>query len=174
MKKFLSLLLGAAIFCTMSITAFAAEITIDSEQTSDTVVEYGVEASYVVSIPDRVLIGEDYTGSGTITVSDVLIPYGSTLVVSLNSDSFVADEDAWWSGHYTLTNAADANDTLDYTIHVGEEIVANDLAVVSIESGELPDGEAQVVLDFALMEEPTKAGQYNDTLTFSVGMSSGK
>lgn len=156
MKKFLSLALALCLCLSLGVTAMAAEITVDGNQSATTTVTYGLESGYTVVIPESVVIDTDtHKGDATLEASDVLLAYGETLKVTV-------------TGIDELVDAADAANTLSYKVGKtdGAEDVTNGTVVLAVEAGNTEGGEQ--TLYFELTEDVTKAGAYSDTLTFTV------
>lgn len=156
MKKFLSLALALCLCLSLGVTAMAAEITVDGNQSATTTVTYGLESGYTVVIPETVVIDTDtHKGNATLEASDVLLAYGETLKVTV-------------TGIDELVDAADAANTLSYKVGKtdGAEDVTNGTVVLAVEAGNTEGGEQ--ALYFELTEDVTKAGAYSDTLTFTV------
>ena len=79
----------------------AADITVDTEQSANTTVTYGLEASYTVVIPDSVVIETACKGQTSISATDVLmsLPAGSqNMSTSLNFDLL---DEVLYSGEYS-------------------------------------------------------------------------
>lgn len=157
MRKILSLALAVLMLCSLCTTGFAATINETGGQSANTTVTYGVEMSYIVTVPDSVVIdAEELTGSATVTASNVMLSAGYQLNVTLNSD-------------FTLTDASNTNNTLGYTVKNNGVTVASGDVVLFVESGDT-DG-ASTILALNLNSEPTKAGAYSDVMTFGVSVS---
>lgn len=156
MKKILSLALALCLCLSLGVTAMAAEITVDGNQSANTTVTYGLEAGYTVTIPESIVIDtETHKGTATVTAEDVLLAYGETLNVTI-------------TGIDTLVDAADAANTLTYKVGKtdGAQDVTNDTVVLAVAAGTVAGGEQE--LFFELTQDVTKAGAYSDTLTFTV------
>lgn len=156
MKKIVSLAMVLCLCLCMGVTAFAANITVDGEQSANTTVTYGLEAGYTVNIPESVVIATDtHKGQATVSAEDVLLAYGKTLKVTV-------------TGIDELVDTADANNTLTYKVGTtdGDDDVVDGTVVLSVAAGTVA-GDAQDLF-FELTQDVTKAGAYSDTLTFSV------
>lgn len=158
MKKIVSLVLALSLCLTLGVTAFAANITVDGEQSANTTVTYGLESAYTVVIPESVVIDTE-TGKGqtSVSASDVLLNYGKTLNVAI-------------TGIDKLVDVADAENTLTYQVGKadGAADVTNDTVVLAVAAGNTEGGEQD--LFFELTQDVTKAGEYADTLTFTVNV----
>lgn len=158
MKKIVSLVLALTLCLSLGVTAFAAEITVNSAQSATTTVTYGLDSSYTVVIPESVVIdSESYKGDTAVSASDVMLNYGETLNVTVTEIDVLVD-------------AADAANTLTYKVGKtdGADDVTNGTVVLSVESGNVEGGEQ--ALYFELTQDVTKAGNYSDTLTFTVSV----
>lgn len=148
MKKLLSLALILVMVLTMSITAFAAEIT-DGSGSVD--ITYEVPNSYIVTIPDSMTIGTD----ANVSVSDVIITAGHLLTVSVSSGQY---NDGW-----KLING---DDTVGYTLKMDGAEIANNAAVLTVKTGD----NVSETLTTALSGTPIYSGNYTDKLTFHVSV----
>ena len=149
MKKLLSLALVLVMVLTMSVTAFAQEITGNSGSTDIT---HTVSDSYIVTIPDSMTIGTD----ANVSVSDVTLAKDYKLAVSVSSAQY---NDGW-----KLKNG---DDTIGYTLKIDNTDVANNGTVLTAKSGET----ATKTLKTELSGTAKYSGTYKDTLTFNVSVS---
>ena len=161
MKKTLSMLLAVCMLCALCVPAFAANITETGAQTQDTVVKYGMEASYTVTIPETVAIDVDtLQGNTTVKASDVVLASGEKLNIVLTGDCNENKE-------FHLKDTTDASNTLAYTISNADgDVLTTDDVVMTVDAGNVAG--ASAALKFALTSDVTKAGTYTDTLTFEV------
>ena len=83
MKKLLILVLAVVMLCSVSVTAFAADLDEDNKVGTVTV-SYGVAEGYVVTIPTDVIVSTAGV-EASLSASSVLIPDGKTLTVSVTS-----------------------------------------------------------------------------------------
>lgn len=166
MKKLISAALALAIAASMTTVAFAADtsITVGGNQTANTVVTYGLEEGYTVVIPDAVNLDETGKGTAELQASNVIIAAGKTLNVRVNGADY---QDAW-----ELIDTADATNKLTYVIGKteGGSDVVNNSVVLSSASGVNSDSTVTQKLYFAIDEDITKSGTYEDTLTFTVSI----
>lgn len=98
MKKFVTLLLTAALAVTAATTAFADTEIKPGPNSSpnpaggDINVEYTVKPSYLVTIPTKVTLSSTANGTvegvATVTASKVTVPYNQKVKVALNSAAF--------------------------------------------------------------------------------------
>lgn len=158
MKKLLTILLALVMVLSLSVTAFAADINQDSDpKAGNTTVTFNVDPTYTVTIPATVTLAKDeesgsYKQDATITATDVRLKEGETIKVTIASD-------------FTLTAG-----TTDwpYTVKVGtsDTAIATDAIVATFTTN---PAEQTSVLHFAA-ENPTYAGNYSDTVTFTIAV----
>lgn len=161
MKKFLASVLALAICCAMAVPAFAEDTTINQDsqnKTAKTNVSFNVDPAYTVTIPETVELSRVENG-GTVTyesddnitaVAGVRLLEGQKIQVTVNSD-------------FTLT----ANNTdLAYTISVNNDQIANNGVVA--EFGTSTQAQSST-MHFAAAD-PEYAGNYSDTVTFTLGV----
>lgn len=160
MKKIFSLLLVTTLLLSMSIVSFAAEITTDNTIQNVTVT-YGTNQSFVVTIPSNIVIDSEGAGEAEISASNVMIAFGKVLKVTVSGDDYV---DKW-----ELIDKNEPTNTLTYYIeNPAEEKIANGDVVLDVESGEAYNKTVSDIMYFWITDTITKAGEYTDTLTFTV------
>ena len=158
MKKFVTLLLTAALAITAAATtAFAdnTETTVYPTTTSHPPlhVTYKVDPSYTVTIPTSVTLNATTPSTATVKADGVTIPYNKSLAVTLNS-----------STGFKVITAEGAE--LPYKVKNGNTVVSNDAAVLEVRSGS-----GSTELTFELVDKNvTYSGDYADTVTFTVGL----
>ena len=128
--------------------------------------ELGVDVQFTILIPAALeLDGDTYTGSMKITAEKVLIPKDDVLQVTVTSpnDGFI------------LIHYKDAEITLPYTLSVGspDTPLGADGEIARFTKDAYQEKQAQnaelaVELYARLSAEPRYAGDYTDTLTFTV------
>lgn len=153
MKKLLIIVLAVVMLCSVSVTAFAADLDEDNKVGTVTV-SYGVAEGYVVTVPTDVIVSTAGVET-SLSASSVLIPDGKTLTVSVTS-----------ANNFALANAGS---TIPYTVFVGEiEQTEASFTALSLASGTTS---GDVTLTFktteADIENATKSGNHTDTLTFT-------
>ncbi len=155
MKKLFAILLVAAMLTTMSITAFATEITEPGETQTTVTYTYAPVNEYVVTIPDTITIGTDATVSATVTEMEE----HKELVVT------VASENGW-----ALQDTTNAYNHVLYemSIDAGVTMLPNGATVLTVESA--TTSPKTVTLSTELRSTTTIAGTYQDTLTFTVSL----
>lgn len=160
MKKIISLALAVMMIATMSVTAFAATI---ENGTGTVEVTYGVSESYTVTIPADITLTANQESDMEISASDVVIPYGNELTVSISSTNYT--DSKWY-----LVEAANTANKLEYSVKNGENAVASGDTILTVAAG---TAENQTVnLTTKLVGTATHSGTYKDTLTFSVSVAS--
>lgn len=156
MKKLLALVLTVIMLCSVSVTAFAADLD-EGNNVGTITVSYGVDEGYVVTIPADVTVSTAGVET-TLSASSVLIPDGKTLTVSVAS-----------TNNFNLEYAGSQ---IPYTVSVGEtEQTTATFTALSITSGTTS---GSVKLTFkttdADIAKATKSGNHTDTLTFTCGV----
>lgn len=172
MKKIFSCVLCLAMMLSIGITAFAADISTDGGS-QEVTVTYGTSQGFVVSIPADIEIGEDGKGQAVVSASNVMIPYLTTLRVKVSGSWGYEVDDV--EGSWILTDKADSNNMLGYTIGIsgyGNHVV-DDSTILAVRSGECHDSTKSTHLYFSMFSDVTKSGAYEDTLTFSVDIGGG-
>ena len=152
MKKILSLALVLAMVLTMSVTAFATEITGNSGSVDITYTYEAPVDSYIVTIPDSMTLGTD----ANVSAGDVAITAGYLLTVSVSSQQY--------DGGWKLSNGTN---TLDYTLKIDGADIENNGTVLTAKNG---DTAVTKTLVTALSGTPIYSGNYTDTLTFNVSI----
>ena len=166
MKKLLSLVLALALALSLSVTAFAEDHTIDQNTTlpatKDTTVEFNVAPTYTITIPGTVELDKK-TGTGTVTYDKDETITASAGVRLLNGQSIQVTLSAGTDG-FVLTT--DQNAELEYTVTVNNEEIQNGGTVATF--GTSTDTQTST-LHFAA-DDPEFAGQYSDTVTFTISI----
>lgn len=151
MKKLFTILLAVMMMATVSTTAFAEEIKLDTEnKTGDVTIEYTQSESYVVIIPDSMTVGTDKT----VEADNIVIGYGKQLTVSVSSKN-----------NWTLKNN---DDSLKYTLKIGDTAASTNNTVLTAVSGDTVSKTLSATLDDD--QSAKYAGNYTDTLTFTVSV----
>ena len=161
MKKIVTLLLTAALAVTAETTAFAdTEITpgpasSPTPSSGDMDVTYTVKPSYTVTIPGLVTLNTAAPSTATEPATDVTIPNGQKVRVTLNSKN----------NFYVITNEGAR----------GTYTVKKDNSTTPISNGatvlEANYGTKSTVLTFEFQKKNvTYSGEYKDTVTFTVSV----
>ena len=167
MKKFVTLLLTAALAVTAATTAFADDTATQivpgpasspTPASGDMNVTYTVAPSYSVTIPAKVTLGsENKQGTATVEANGVTIPKGQAVRVKLNTD-FRATYDADKNAPALTYQVAKANST--QTFGSGDTVL------------EVESGSGSTALTFALVDVGSAkySGSYTGTVTFTVSV----
>ena len=160
MKKLFALILTVCLLTTMSTTAFAAEIGPEANASQgSTEVSFNVDPTYTVTIPATVEL-QKIEDNGTITYENdytltaeagVRLKKGEYIEVTVASD-------------FEMTTTEGA--TLDYTITAGGNAVINDGVVAEFDT----DKNTQSTTIHIAAADPEYAGEYKDTVTFTVAV----
>lgn len=168
MKKFLSTLLFLFIFFSFGNNVFASNITVDG-QSQNTVVSYGMSQGFVIIIPaDFIIDGQTNKATAEVIASNVMIPDGKRLEVSINGDDYV---DSW-----ELVDEKESNNRIIYNIGTseGDNNITNNDVVLAVAPGEAYNTTKTTTLYFEVVDILTKAGKYSDTITFTVNVENAK
>ncbi len=157
MRRCISVLLVLA--CVLSCIPMA----VGAVEPQNTAVEniYGVDESYSVTIPATLTttaLGAT-PQNASVTVSDVLIPYGTKLAVNIG-----------YSGKLELESNSSIE--LEYEMYrkgsETDEKISNGDALIEVEAGTV---ESQSVTFYSVTKTaPMYSGKYGDTVTFTVGV----
>ena len=154
MKKLFALILAVALMATMSVTAFAANTTGGSTEVS-----FNVDPTYTVTIPATVEL-ERQEDNGTVTYENdytltaqagVRLKKGEYIEVTVASD-------------FEMTTTEGA--ALAYTITAENAAVANNGVVADFAT----DKAEQTAAIHIAANDPDYAGEYKDTVTFTVAV----
>ena len=154
MKKLFALILAVVMIATMSTTVFAANTTGGSTEVS-----FNVDPTYTVTIPATVELNK-VEDNGTVTYENdytltaqagVRLKKGEYIEVTVASD-------------FEMTTTEGA--TLAYTITAEDAAVANNGVVATFGT----DKNAQSTTIHIVADDPDYAGEYKDTVTFTVSV----
>lgn len=159
MKKLLALILAVALMATMSVTAFAADNTVnyngsENPQTSGLKVTYNVTPTFSVTIPANVALGN----SVTVSAADVVVEYGEAVNVKLSGTSETDNS-------FMLRTEQGAE--LSYTVKKGEAAVNVGDTILSVVPG---SDKTSAELTFVEPASYTYAGLYKGTVTFTIAV----
>lgn len=165
-KKALSILLALALCGAMSTTAFAAEINPESDpKTGNTQVTFNVDPTYTITIPATITLAKTdvddtvkYIGSGTLKANAGL---------RLLEDEKI--EVRLTTCDYQLDTAATAAYKLPYTVKAGTADITADSNLVATFTTENNATDQESLLTFTA-GDPTYAGDYRDTVTFTIAV----
>lgn len=159
MKKILTLALVAAMLTATGITAFAAPITAGSDpKTAGTTVNYQVDPTYTITIPDQVELSKTDTVEKEITAEDLLLPHGQKVVVKLSAASNTASGSTF--------HAKNGDSDAAYTITANNNTVALGDEVASFTA----DGTQPFTFSQADMTNVIFSGRHTEILTFTVSL----
>lgn len=160
MKRALSLVLIAAMMLSC-VPAMAAEINTNTSQSGNTVVQYGVNESYIVTVPDSARIDAEGLGNINVSVSNAMLASNATLKVYITGDSYA-------NGYWYLNSRDNATNKLQYTISKNSVELGANGEVLSVDAGQAWNSTVTAELKLQLEAEVSQAGIYSDTLTFVV------
>lgn len=161
MKKLISILTALALTLSLSVTAFATEIDQDTDdpKTGTTAVTLSVDPAYTVTIPATVALTaqgndpETYEDTMDITANaNVRLLEGKVITVTITSDFTMED--------------TDTGSTLDYTVTVDGTDITDGGTVATFKTSTAVQTST---LTFAA-DAPTYAGDYSDTVTFTISV----
>lgn len=160
MKKAITLALVAALLTATGITAYATDITADSNpKTGGTTVNYTVDPAYTVVIPESVTLGDT-------AVTEQIKIYGATendnVVIGKGQKVNVALTES--ANNFNVANTD--GDTIAYTVN--DKNAVADLTTVA--ECTVDDGKKDTDITFAKTGTAAYAGTYTDTLTFTVSL----
>ena len=160
MKKLFALILTVAMLATMSVTAFAAEIGPGANASQgSTEVSFNVDPTYTVTIPATVELQKVDT-EGVITYEK---DYTLTAEagVRLKKNEYI---EVTVASDFIMTTTEGA--TLEYDITANDTAVANDGIVAEFDT----DKSQQTATIHIAANDPDFAGEYKDTVTFTVAV----
>ena len=153
MKKLCALILAVALMATMSVTAFAANTTGGSTEVS-----FNVDPTYTVTIPAKVELQKIDT-DGTITYENdytITAEAGVRLLKNQYIEVTIASD-------YVMQTPQGA--TLDYTITKGGAALVDEVVATFT-----TDKAEQSSTIHIAAGDPDYAGEYKDTVTFTVAV----
>ena len=160
MKKLFALILTVCLLASMSTTAFAAEIGPGANASQgSTEVSFNVDPTYTVTIPATVEL-QKVEDNGTVTYENdytltaqagLRLKRGEYIEVTVASD-------------FEMTTTEGA--TLAYSITAGGNAVGNNGVVAEFETNK----SAQSTTIHIAANDPNYAGEYEDTVTFTVAV----
>lgn len=154
MKKLFALILAVVMIATMSTTAFAA-----NTEGGSTELSFNVDPTYTITIPPTVEL-QKVEDNGTVTYeNDYTI--GANAGVRLKKNEYI---EVTVASDFEMTTTEGA--TLAYTITAEDAAVANNGVVATFGT----DKNAQSTTIHIAANDPDYAGEYKDTVTFTVAV----
>lgn len=187
-KRMISLLLAIIMVMSLCTVSFASEITTETSQKTETTVTYGMNSSYLVTIPDAVTIDtDDGIGEASVSASNVVIPDQQALQITVRGDSYA-------NGKWHLTDNTNNANKISYEIitapsvstfiafptptptpdpvepETTSKILMSGSEVFRVASGESWNDTVSTQLVFSLCEDVVYSGNYTDTITFTADL----
>ena len=155
MKKLITVLLALAMVASLSVTAFAADVTTDGGQGSAEI-GFGVDPTYTVTIPATVELQKKVDGDTVTYENDYTIEAASGVRLKKNEYIEVT---------VTTDNEMETPEgaTLAYTITKDDAALENNVVATFA-----TDKAAQTSTIHIAAGDPDFAGDYKDTVTFTL------
>lgn len=155
-KQIISVALGAVTAASCGTMAFAADKTLNQDTPSgSSTVEYSEESTYTATIPEYIKVqkmSEDVdTNANSVTLRDVIIPDGKSLVGTVTYNGVVAEEN---------------NVKIPYKLATAEGDLTSGSTIITQTSGKSTE-EKTSHFGAVATEKPKYSGYYTDTATFS-------
>lgn len=155
-KQIISIALGAVTAASCGTMAFAADKTLNQDTPSgSSTVEYSEESTYTATIPAYIKVqkmSEDVdTNANSVTLRDVIIPDGKSLVGTVTYNGVVAEEN---------------NVKIPYKLATAEGDLTSGSTIITQTSGKSTE-EKTSHFGAVATEKPKYSGYYTDTATFS-------
>ena len=155
-KQIISIALGAVTAASCGTMAFAADKTLNQDTPSGSAtVEYSEESTYTATIPAYIKVqkmSEDVdTNANSVTLRDVIIPDGKSLVGTVTYNGVVAEEN---------------NVKIPYKLATAEGDLTSGSTIITQTSGKSTE-EKTSHFGAVATEKPKYSGYYTDTATFS-------
>lgn len=157
MKKLFAVFMAILLILSISVTTFAVEID-NTNASGNAIATYEANSSFKVTIPTYIApSGKGETASAnmySVTASDVFIPDGNQLTVTVDYDGVLTDR-----------NGVE----IPYKLFSGGSEVTNGQKIIAKDAGN-PDDTATVNFSAAVQAEPRYAGTYTDTVKFNISV----
>jgi len=155
-KQIISIALGAVTAASCGTMAFAADKTLNQDTPSgSSTVEYSEESTYTATIPAYIKVqkmSEDVdTNANSVTLRNVIIPNGKSLVGTVKYNGVVAEEN---------------NVKIPYKLATAEGDLTSGSTIITQTSGKSTE-EKTSHFGAVATEKPKYSGYYTDTATFS-------
>lgn len=176
MNRFLALALTLALALSLSVTALAEDTTIEPDPSNNynpkpssasTSVEFTVAPAYTITIPQTVSLTRQES-NGTVTYEQNATITASAGVRLLNGQKIKVTMSAAGEGENTFTLNTKQGATLPYTVTVGSDTTAI-TSGGTVATFDTSAAQQTSTLHFAA-NDPTYAGQYSDTVTFTISI----
>lgn len=162
MKKMFSMMLSVLLVFSM-LSSVSAETLDENTSAGETSIEYSVGETYTVVIPEEIVVAKDTETpvEYSVVVKDLLIPYGSSLDVSVEYEGKLKlfEHSATTLG-YQIVKSSDSS------------VLSNGGEVISVPAGTVEEQSEN--LTAVLTETPIIAGNYEDIATFKINVDSGE
>lgn len=156
MKKLLAFILSVVMVCSIATTAFATEITDESDiKTASGEIVYNLETGYCIEIPEQI---NALTGSYTFSAYYVNLSDDEQVVVRISGVDEVS--------HLVLTN--DIGDSLTFNVMYDGAVIAPNYIVAVFTDSITANGTLEIIPELGLGAH--RAGQYIGTFEFSVSV----
>lgn len=162
MKKITSIFLSCLLILSMIANVSATTLN-ETNDAGETKIEYTVDETYTVVIPAEVVVSKDTETPAEydVVVKDLLIPYESSLVVSVEYEGKLKlFEHAATTLEYQMIKSSDSS------------VIVNGGEVISVPAGTVDEQVEKI--SAKLIETPIIAGNYEDTATFKINVDSGE
>ena len=164
MKKYVSMVLSIAMMLTLVLPVNAE--TINTTDSQDVLVTYGVSQGFLVTIPtDFDISTQSKSAIAEVSATNVMIGANSILEVSVSGHDYTTK--------WELIDETESSNKLTYTIGstAGGTDIVNNSVVLSVNPGEAYNSTKTEIIHFTVVDDLTKSGTYKDVLTFNVEIS---
>ena len=169
-RRFISAVMALAMVSAIAPMSAIADTTIIPDpddmpnpkpSSANTEVEFSVEPTYTVTIPAKVELADNgsgtYANTGILTAEDVFLEPNQAIAVTI-------------SGDFKLENEIDSGIKVSYQAEGPLGIVGNGDIVTLFGTS---DNSQSAAIQFRTTEEPQYAGDYSDTVTFGIAVENG-
>ena len=181
MKKIIALALAILMMAAIAVPAMAKDYdeTSTGEGYNQSIVEFGVNAGYTITIPQKITF-DGLEGEATVTASSVVLAGNETLSVSVSSTQYQMQVEGEQTARaaWVMTEITGKSAPVDYTIKNGGVAVASNGVILTVTADDaltttddVTSGYTDTVtLDLAT-PGTSQVGTYQDTLTFAASVS---
>ena len=175
MKKIFALILAIVMMAAISVPVFADTDYKDSEDSVDftntTKVTYGVDQTYTVTIPESITVDKvTLKGKAVITASEVYIPAGAYIKVSVTSKNTPTGQTDGVTNAWELkATAGSTADPVGYTVTEGESnvLARGDIFLTAASAATFEAVNKTLNIQ---VNKTMQVAVYEDYLTFSVAI----